>query len=653
MTKKRQRTRPLKKIGKLSRSLVLVIFAALIPIFSVAQVNVTATPDRNVMNLGESILLTVSVSTADSSSIGEPQMTSIDGFQIEGQSSQSQSSSVFTNGSFQFQRTQRYIYQLRPEKVGKLTIDKINVKVGDKDYSTNPVAIEVKQSGAPSAQQRVAPPMPRRAPPQAPSQMGEPEDDMADAFDQADEIFNQLLQRRGFTPPSQGAAHPINPNEAFFIQAEVDKDKVYEGEQVTASWYIYTRNTIRDIDTLQYPTLKGFWKEDIQVATNLNFQNETINGVPYRKALLASYALFPIKAGTATIDPYKAKCTVLIQQGYSLFPQPYSFTKASLPIKIEVMPLPVERPKSFSGAVGQFSTSMSVERTVVPVNEPFSLKIHFEGRGNAKLIELPSLNLPDKFEQFDTKKESKFSPDGTSSKDFEVLLVPRVKGEAVIPPFEFSYFDTKKKQFVTNSSPPIQIQVVDGKGKESISEQRLKSDEYTGDNKTSELPGFVYREDYFKVLNKNKLLIWSCIFVFALIFIVIKTTKELRLGEKQKTLLAVLDRKFEEIQILATKKDWRKTGAQTVNLVYQLLGEMGGTGGGNDSLAPLVAKLPPSVNREVEGKIEEPLKYFETLAFAPEAALESLKNIKTLNLKIMEIKKLLQRAISVFEEKRE
>ena len=71
----------------------------------------------------------------------------------------------------------------------------------------------------------------------------------------------------GAPPGFSGAGESgeaIDPKDAFFIQAEVDKSEAYVGEQVTASWYLYTRGMIRDLDTLKYPALKGFWKEDIR-----------------------------------------------------------------------------------------------------------------------------------------------------------------------------------------------------------------------------------------------------------------------------------------------------------------------------------------------------------------------------------------------------
>ena len=83
---------------------------------------------------------------------------------------------------------------------------------------------------------------------------------------------------------------------------DVDKKRAYVGEQITANIYLYTRGQIRDIDTLKYPSLKGFWKEDLDLATRLNFESVEVSGVLYQRALLVSYALFPIKAGKAVAN---------------------------------------------------------------------------------------------------------------------------------------------------------------------------------------------------------------------------------------------------------------------------------------------------------------------------------------------------------------
>src|SRR5690606_28780167 len=144
---------------------------------------------------------------------------------------------------------------------------------------------------------------------------------------------------------------------------------------------------------------------------------------------LVAYALFPIKAGKATIDSYTAKCTVVTGGNFG-FGRPYQFTKASRPLSLNVLDIPVEnRPQDFTGAVGDFKVSGELDRTSVPAHQPVTWKIRFFGRGNAKLIDLPAFELPPSVELYDQKSDSKFSKDGTSFKEFEVLLIPREEGQ--------------------------------------------------------------------------------------------------------------------------------------------------------------------------------------------------------------------------------
>ena len=98
-------------------------------------------------------------------------------------------------------------------------------------------------------------------------------------------------------------------------------------------------------------------------------------------------------------------------------------------MKINVKPLPLEgRPADFSGAVGDFQVTAAVEDHNVVSNQPFNYKVRFEGRGNAKLIELPPFTPPDGLEQYDLQKEAKFFRTGTSYKDFAIQLIPRREG---------------------------------------------------------------------------------------------------------------------------------------------------------------------------------------------------------------------------------
>ncbi|RYZ86955.1 MAG: protein BatD, partial [Proteobacteria bacterium] len=374
---------------------MLVMMCAL-PTF--AKVTAQATLDRNEMSVGDSFTLTVTIGSDESFDAQEPRAPDLQGFELlnSWQSSSTSQRLVQTSRGMEFevQRRKEFNYALTPRKQGTYSIGAFEVIVDGKVYNTQPLTIVVGPEGSGSRQGGRQRPRPGR--PQPPS--GWPGMNSFDDIDSAEEeLFNQLLQRSGrgggagipnAEPNNNGSGRPYvepqfrslpkNPDEAFFIQVEVDKLDVYEGEQVTASWYIYTRGQMETLDRLKFPDLKGFWKEIIEEVPSIQFTDEIVNGVAYHKALLASHALFPIRAGTSVVDEYKIKSRVRLPNqnfGGFGFGKSYEYTKSSDRVKINVKPLPTEgRPKDFSGAVGQFDVQSSTEQQSVPANQPFTLK---------------------------------------------------------------------------------------------------------------------------------------------------------------------------------------------------------------------------------------------------------------------------------------
>lgn len=581
---------------------------------------VEALVDRTKVGLGESFTYTVSVKTSESASVGIPRLPAIDNVEISTPMESVEARSTFINGQFQFIQTKNYTFVLTPTKAGKIKIGAADIVVGQQTVKTKPIEIEVLSTGAAPPQQRA-----QRQPP--------PDDPFNDPFFQdEDDLFSQLLRRRGLPPnPGQGGVktQPVNQDEAFFIQLEVDRETVFEGEQVTASYYLMTPYNIRDIDTLKYPSLKGFWKEDIEIATRLNFQREVINGVAYNKALLASYALFPLKAGKATVDPYKAKCTVVTQANMLGLGTPYVYTKASQPVSINVKPLPKDnQPSDFSGAVGEFSvkSSLGVSGGRVPMNQPFSLKIRIEGRGNAKVVELPPFDLPPDLELYDTKTDSKFFRDGTSYKEFELFLIPRKQGKFVIPAITISSFSTAKATYVQSKTDAFEITVGEGRGGEPYKSAPMNLAGGTTEIKKNELPPPVLGWTQQSALTPTTwTTIWFIVFGGMFIALGFKARQELGLGQKKKNLKEMYHRRFKNLTKAVGQGDYRKTGAEGVNIMNFVLGQLSESGLSDGSLTELIQSTPPSVRRELEKDLLGIASYFEALAFAPEELASQLK----------------------------
>lgn len=265
----------------------------------------------------------------------------------------------------------------------------------------------------------------------------------------------------------------------LFIRTIVDKNKVYLGEQVTVTYKLYTRlNIAAQMSVSKLPQYQGFWAEEIQTSQNISFSTEVIDGKQFSVGVLKRAALFPTQIGSLEVTPFELNVPVRIQRKRNpnniwddFFGDPFGrgetieYLAKSNTAKIEVMPLPENsKPESFKGAVGNFDFNVFLDKSETVTNEPISIKMKINGRGNIKLLELPSFDLPTGFERYDPKINEQIIRTGTISgfKEAEFLFVPRIAGVREIKPIEFSFFDPSKKSYVTLKSQPLTINIKQG-----------------------------------------------------------------------------------------------------------------------------------------------------------------------------------------------
>jgi hypothetical protein len=626
--------------------LALTLLAFLTQPLWAADVQVSAVVDRNQVGLGDVINLTVQVTAQDSVQVEEPHLPPLSGFELINTSSSTETRSSFVNGKFLTAQTRNFTYMLAIQQKGILTVPEIPVMVEGKTYKTQPIKISATSARANPQQQQQA----RRGGGQA--------QDPFQEMDDMEELFNQMLQKRmmprqGLPPGSQGQMQPpANPDEAFFISAEADKTKAYVGEQITVAFYLYTRGQIRDIDTLKYPDLKGFWKEELEMATRLNFEQVVVNGIPYQKALLVSYALFPIKAGKATIDPYKAKCTVITPSNFG-FGRPYQFTKASRAINIDVVDVPTDqRPPNYTGAVGHFRVSAQFEPPTGAVNQPVTMRVRFEGQGNAKLIELPKLELPPSFEFYDQKNNSKFLKDGTSFKEFEVLIIPREPGVFNVAPVSTAVFDPQTRKFTTIKSQPLNISVTGSANApapptlpQASGTVAPQAPAPTG----PELPGLSSDLSMPSVSARTMNALTGILYLGVFALLGWRGFVSLRRKPKRLSLKLVLKRRLNTVNQFAANGDFRKVGVELTNSIYYILGQISEQGGANLELYLLLEHTPPSLREELSVKIQKLISQCEALSFAPEKMIGDLSEKPKLQNLIREFESVMSRASDLAE----
>lgn len=603
------------------------------------EIRVEGNLDRPQIGVGQEFVYTVSVIANESVNPEEPTIPDLDGLRVMNTSTSSSTSSNMRAGpgGWKIETTQRYdfSFMMVALRAGNLTIPPFALRVNGKLFQTKPVVMNV-------ANQIAAPPAGGGGGGAGGGQMPSPED----LLDDPDALFRALLNRRLQAPPAHNDL-PTNPNEVLFIQTEVDKKEVYEGEQVTANWYILVRGNLLSLDRTKFPDLKGFWKEIIEEVPALQFSQEVINGQVYRRALLASHALFPIKSGTAIIDEYRIKGRVQVPTSAFGFGRDYAFTKSSDRVPIKVNPLPLEgRPSDFTGAVGLFNVNAQFDNNVVNRNQPMTLKIRFEGTGNAKLIEMPQINWPPSLEMVEMKSESRFFKNGQSFKEFEFILIPREKGDLAVPTISVSLFNPETRQYYTRTLENVVLKVLDGGGGGALPSARIGDRRPEAPReKTLPAPMTEARAESGLAAALHhpgaRAATLLALYGLCLAALGVRAFRVFSGREQRKDLTKLLARRLRKAEAAAGAGDFRAAGVEMINLFAEILGEISGQGGSHQEVEKMLELGPPSLRRQYGEQILQQLTHFQTLAFAPEEMLRTAKNAPELTKKVREARTLL------------
>lgn len=628
----------MRKIGKFVFLLILFI----VPWLN-AQVAVQAEISSGQVGVGQSIIVEVRVSSGGDVNIDTPVPPAFDGFRLLGSHQSSQISTRMQSGAngmeYNTSKTTTFTYQLQAAAPGKKEIKAFTVVVDGKTFKTDTLPVEI--STKPVKQQPTNPV----------EQMFGDEDPFNQMDRMEEELFNQLLRRRGLQPgqgqgqqgnPQEEGENPAllkepayrstpqNDKEAFFIQVEVDKTEVYEGEQIVVSWYLLTRGQLESLDRTKFPDLKGFWKEIIEEVPAIQFYQEIINGVAFKKALLARHALFPLKSGDTVIDEFKIKSKVRLPNqnfGFNLG-KVYEYTKSSQRVKIKVKPIPTEgRPPSYSGAVGKFKITSQIDGTQPVANQPMKFKFKIEGFGNAKGIELPGIAWPEGIEVFEVRNDSKFFKTGQSFKEFEIILIPRKDGKLILPAIEMGFFNPESGKFEVEKTLEIPIEVLPG-DKTAVTENFK-----TGSNKPEvkasplTLPSLIMETDsHQRSPFQNKIFFWLVIFGAIIAVMIAYASSVLGWRRSGRDLKRELNRKIDNVEKKMGKKMEKDTFIQITNIFYFVLGELAGEGGGSMEIRKLLDKMPTDIRRDHEQEILKLFEFFQTLSFAPDELIEKMRN---------------------------
>jgi len=291
--------------------------------------------------------------------------------------------------------------------------------------------------------------------------------------------------------------------------------------------------------------------------------------------------------------------------------------------------------------------SARVDDKSVVEGQPFTLKLRFEGRGNAKMIDVPAFEPPQGLELYDKQNDSKFFRTGTSYKDFSFLLIPRREGEFTIPPIGVAIFDPRSQKYIKKATEPVRVIVGKGNGT-SIPGQNLALKGGTKEEKKSQEPQILLEwEPSSKIPDAAKNSAFGALYILILIALFVRARNALGWGERKKDIMRALKARLRRVNAKLDAGDWRGVGTEMTNTVYFVLGEVSGEGGAHTELDKLLLKAPPSIRRELAGSLTKQMEIFQVLSFAPEAVVGSLKDPAQLKKAVADMEKLMERAVSL------
>lgn len=370
---------------------------------------------------------------------------------IAGPYTSSQSSYQMINGHTSSSSSVTITYTLYAAKNGSFTIGASHAVVGGKRLSSRPVRIQV--SG--HAQRTNG----------APNMHGQ------DSYDQ---------------PRMRSAGSAISGSD-LFIKVSASKKRVHEQEPILLTYKVYTQVELTQLEG-KMPDLKGFHTQEVPLPQQKTFHTETVNGRPYKCVTWSQYVMYPQMTGSLQIPSITFK-GIVVQQNRNVDPMEAFFNGGSGYVEVkkdikapgitlQVDPLP-QRPANFSGGVGKFNISASLDKKEVKAGEPITLRVVVGGIGNLKLLKQPVVNFPKDFDKYDAKvtDKTRLTANGVEGNMvYDFLAVPRNQGSYTIPSVELTYYDTGKNAYKTIKTQPFKVEVEKGDGTSGESEDFASQD---------------------------------------------------------------------------------------------------------------------------------------------------------------------------------
>ncbi|HEY0157237.1 MAG TPA: hypothetical protein VGF28_08135 [Thermoanaerobaculia bacterium] len=229
--------------------------------------------------------------------------------------------------------------------------------------------------------------------------------------------------------------------EPLFVVAEIDKRRVYAGEPVLVTWWLYNGATVQQWHIVSVPKLAEFWSEERQRSEQperVYVGDSLMQRLPVRRVML-----FPLRSGTLRIGGLTVEAAIMrrVRSGpFSMYEgELVETTFTSAPIDLAVQPLPPGPPVDAVGDL-QLSCAPPLQRN----NGPVVVNVTLLGAGNVRSATPPKLDgevagrvQVEGGEVTVSRDEAEFA----MARKWRYLIFPAASAPLAIPPLAMRIFD--------------------------------------------------------------------------------------------------------------------------------------------------------------------------------------------------------------------
>ena len=349
-----------------------------------------------------------------------------------------------------------YIFDLMPKRSGKVDVPGISVNVGGKQLTCSPVSVNVSTKAHLNEDNSVS--------------SNNSQDAFAAMQQQMQQQMAAMMQsmNNNFVPSGvsiikhNGESLEQAVKDKIFIRVIPSKTTCYIGEPITVDYEVYISTSLtQNPQPVRVPTFDGFSVTDVS-SQDANQRIVQLNGRNYEAASFRRSQLVPLKTGDLQLDVAEIKFQFNYEDASNAgsIKVGSAFVKSN-PITIHVLPLPTKnKPANFSGAIGNFSIAASVSKYVLPAQETNNLHLQISGVGTLNGVTLPKILFPSIIQSYDAKDSQTIDKSQLpmiTTLSFDVPFLGNEKGNAVIPPINFSYFNTQKGDYETIATYSIKL----------------------------------------------------------------------------------------------------------------------------------------------------------------------------------------------------